>query len=89
MFRQFEGTNYLFAVSMRDQKTTADFKLPWRRHAEVNVLSESRTLAAGPEFRDAFDGYSVHLYGLEIGRAVARRLTSLSLSGSLPSCNTS
>lgn len=64
MVKRHKGATYLFAVAMRDGKTTATFKLEnlTGKHA-VDVLGEDRTLpSTGGVFGDTFDPYAVHLY---------------------------
>jgi len=63
MTRRWAGATYVFAVNMRDVKTTGAFSLPGRPSGSVEVLGEDRTLKpAGGKFTDDFDGYAVHLY---------------------------
>jgi Beta-galactosidase len=67
--KRHAGRTYLFAVAMRDVGTTADFRLPDRGDARVEVLGEGRTIAAvGGRWEDRFTGYQVHLYRIEPSR---------------------
>ena len=64
MSKKHNGATYLFAVGMRDDKTTATFTL---RHAEsiktIEVLGENRTIPVNDGvFKDNFDAWDVHLY---------------------------
>ena len=58
------GATYLFAVSMRERKTTAAFTVrDVPASAKVEVLGEGRTLdAAGGKFSDRFEDYAAHVY---------------------------
>ena len=54
-------SNYIFAVAMRGEKTTATFKV--RSGKTVEVIGEDRTLQIKKgKFSDVFSGYGVHLY---------------------------
>ncbi|MBP7934969.1 MAG: beta-galactosidase [Phycisphaerae bacterium] len=55
---------YVFAIAMRDGKTTGTFRLGGKlAPTTVSVLGENRTLDINDgQWRDAFDGYGVHLY---------------------------
>lgn len=63
-FRELSGTNYVFAVGLRDGPTTATFTLPAKSTgARIEVLNESRILPlANGAFRDEFAPWAVHLY---------------------------
>jgi hypothetical protein len=53
--------NYIFAVAMRNGKTSATFEIKSGR--TVEVLGEDRTIQVKKgKFTDEFDGYGVHLY---------------------------
>ena len=63
MVKDAGGARYVFAVAMRDQETTATFKLPGRTGGQIEVLDENRTLPLKDgQFQDRFEGYEVHLY---------------------------
>jgi hypothetical protein len=62
MFRELNGTNYLFAVCMRNERTTTTFNLPSPQHGEIEVLGEARSIPAGSNFEEKFEPYAVHLY---------------------------
>jgi hypothetical protein len=63
MCKKRDEAVYLFAVAMRDTKTTARFTLPSQSAGRVEVVGEQRTLdVSNGAFEDAFDGYAVHLY---------------------------
>ncbi|MHB1557093.1 MAG: beta-galactosidase [Isosphaeraceae bacterium] len=67
--KRHDGRTYLFAVAMRDGRTTATFRLPGQADARVEVLGEGRTIQAnGGRWDDRFDGYGVHLYRITAGR---------------------
>lgn len=54
-------TNYLFAVAMRDGKTTATFDV--KSGKTVEVIGENRTIPIKKgKFSDEFSDYGVHLY---------------------------
>jgi hypothetical protein len=62
--RERDGRTYLFAVGMRDGRTTATFTVNGRKgkHA-VEVIDERRTIAAQDGvFKDTFAPWAVHLY---------------------------
>jgi hypothetical protein len=68
MAKKHDGATYLFAVGMRDDKTTATFTL---RHAEsvntVEVIGENRTInVKDGVFKDNFEAWDVHLYKTKI-----------------------
>ncbi len=61
--RQHSGTNYLFAVGMRNGSTAATFRVSGARDASVEVIGENRTLKLRDgAFRDSFGPWDVHLY---------------------------
>jgi hypothetical protein len=64
MFRESMGTNYLFAVSMRNRKTEAEFSSPALAGARrVEVLHENRSVGVTDRaFIDEFPPYAVRLY---------------------------
>lgn len=67
MVKRCDGATWLFAVAMREGKTTATFDL---RHGTgtVEVLDEARQLAIRDgKLQDTFEPYAVHLY--RIGRS--------------------
>jgi hypothetical protein len=68
MAKKHDGATYLFAVGMRDDKTTATFTL---QHAEsvntVEVIGENRTInVKDGVFKDDFNAWDVHLYKTKI-----------------------
>jgi len=64
MAKKYKDARYLFAVGMRDGKTTATFTAPaLKGDRTVEVLGENRTiLSANGIFRDSFEAWDVHLY---------------------------
>jgi hypothetical protein len=70
MMKRHQGATYLFAVPMREGKTTATFTLDQSpAETRVLVLSENRELVAKQGvFSDAFGPWEVHLYRIA-GRA--------------------
>jgi hypothetical protein len=64
MVKRQEDSVYVFAVGMRDGKTTATFQVAGLKgKAKVEVLDEGRSLAAQDGvFQDAFGPWDVHLY---------------------------
>jgi hypothetical protein len=65
--RRHGGAVYVFAVGMRDGKTTATFTVAGvKGRAKVEVIDEGRTLEASDGvFRDAFEPWDVHLYKIK------------------------
>jgi hypothetical protein len=64
MMKQYQESNYLFAVGMRDGKCSATFTLQGLSgQREIEVLGEARTLMSKDGvFTDRFEPYEVHLY---------------------------
>jgi hypothetical protein len=64
MAKRMDGALYLFAVGMREGKTTASFGLPGLSgELKVEVLDENRTLKTDHGvFRDDFQSWDAHLY---------------------------
>ena len=63
MLKRHGGATYLFAVAMRDGKTSGSFHVPGAGEAVAEVLDENRTIRITEgKFTDAFKGYDVHLY---------------------------
>src|SRR5436190_20117342 len=64
MVKRHGGATYLFAAAMRNQATTAIFKLQTASKAQnARVLDESRTMPIqNRQFTDVFEPYAVHLY---------------------------
>lgn len=64
MAKKYKGARYLFAVGMRDGKTTATFTArDLKGNRAVEVLGENRTiLSEDGVFRDSFEAWGVHLY---------------------------
>lgn len=59
--KKYDGAHYVFAAAMRNNNTTATFKV--RSGRTVEVIGENRTLyIKRKRFRDDFSGYDVHLY---------------------------
>jgi hypothetical protein len=64
MSKNFNGHNYLFSVAMRNDKTTAEFKV--KSGKKVEVLGENRILKIKKgKFTDEFAPYAVHLYKIK------------------------
>jgi len=64
MAKKHNDATYLFAVAMRNDKTTATFTI---KHAEsvknVEVIGENRTInVENGVFKDSFEAWDVHLY---------------------------
>jgi hypothetical protein len=68
MVKQHNGATYVFAVAMRNKGTKCTFKFAsGNKEAKVEVLGESRTLAADDlQFSDEFPPYGVHLYRVTV-----------------------
>jgi hypothetical protein len=66
MVKQHQGSTYVFAVAMRDGKSTATFTLDgFTGDTRVTVLGENRELTASKgAFADTFASWDVHLYQL-------------------------
>jgi RNA polymerase sigma factor (sigma-70 family) len=64
MVKHLDGATYLFAVNMREIKTSAAFNVrKLNAKAQAEVLQESRSLAVeSGRFTDSFGPYAVHLY---------------------------
>ena len=63
MARRHDGALYIFAVAMRDGKTTGTFRVPSQKDSQVEVIDERRTLPLKDgAFADEFAGYEAHLY---------------------------
>jgi hypothetical protein len=64
LLKRHAGAAYVFAVGMRDGKTTARFKVPGLpASATAEVLGEKRTVAVEQgAFEDTFNPWDVHLY---------------------------
>jgi hypothetical protein len=68
MAKRTDNALYLFAVAMRDGKTTATFTIAGvTRESKVEVLDENRTLGTqNGTFRDEFQPWDVHIYRIAI-----------------------
>lgn len=64
--RERGGTTCIFAVGMRDGRTTATFTLSGRKGEQlVEVMDENRTIVAKDGvFEDTFEPWAVHLYAV-------------------------
>jgi len=64
MTKIYEGAMYLFAVGMRNGKTSATFTVQGiKGESAVEVLDENRMLTSkSGVFKDTFSPYEVHLY---------------------------
>ena len=64
MMKKYRDSIYLFAVGMRDGRSTATFTIKGvSGQKEVEVLGENRTLSSKDGvFKDWFEPYEVHLY---------------------------
>ncbi|MHC4230371.1 MAG: hypothetical protein ACYSW0_23295 [Planctomycetota bacterium] len=67
MVKKHEGATYLFAVAMREGKTTATFDLQKLRDGiTVEVLAENRAITSkNGVFKDIFETWDVHLYRIQ------------------------
>lgn len=67
MMKRHQGSIYMFAVGMRDGKTTASFKIDGiLGDATMSVIGENRSLTAKDGvFGDVFDPWGVHLYQIK------------------------
>lgn len=65
MTKHHGGATYVFAVGMRNAKTTGRFTVPGAGDGNVEVIDEGRsvTMKVGV-FTDTFEPYAVHLYRL-------------------------
>ena len=61
MTKNYGGANYIFAIAMRKDETTATFTVTSGNHVEVFGEGRSITITNG-KFSDFFSPYSVHLY---------------------------
>jgi len=66
LYRQYQGTNYLFAVNLRSQPVHCAISIAgYRSETPVQVLDEQRTIpASAGAFADDFKPYAVHLYAV-------------------------
>lgn len=64
MAKRYKGTTYLFAVGMRNGRTTASFKIyNLTGRKDVEVIDENRIiLSNNGVFKDKFEPWDVHLY---------------------------
>ena len=64
--KQDERAIYVFAVAMRDAKTTGTFTITGKlTGGKIEVVGENRSIEfAGGTYSDNFEGYGVHLYKL-------------------------
>ena len=69
MVRRHGAATYVFAVGMRDGKSTATFKIAGlAKNAKAEVLDEGRTLEVRDGvFSDTFQPWEVHLYKIQDG----------------------
>lgn len=61
MTKNYKGSDYIFSISMRKGKTTAEFIVKSGKKAEVIGENRSIKIKRG-KFSDEFEAYSVHLY---------------------------
>jgi hypothetical protein len=64
MVKKHDGATYLFAVGMRDNKTTATFTLQQPgSYKTIETIGENRTIVVkNGVFKDNFEAWDVHLY---------------------------
>jgi hypothetical protein len=68
MGRRYRGATYVFAVGMRAKGTGAAFEVAGVKDGKAEVIGEGRTAeVVGGRFKDAFEGYGVHLYRISSG----------------------
>ncbi|TKJ35735.1 MAG: hypothetical protein CEE38_14105 [Planctomycetes bacterium B3_Pla] len=67
MVKKHEGATYLFAVAMREGKTTATFDLQkLQGRTTIEVIGENRTIAVkNGVFQDIFEAWDVHIYRVQ------------------------
>lgn len=67
MMKRHEGSIYVFAVGMREGKTSSTFTLSGLKgRTKVEVIDEDRTLEMRDgRFEDRFDAWDAHLYRIE------------------------
>jgi hypothetical protein len=70
ILKRHGGSAYVFAVSTRDAPAKGAFSVAGLRGARAaEVLGEGRTVdVKDGRFEDAFEGYAVHLYRIELGK---------------------
>ncbi len=75
MVKNYDGSDYLFAVAMRNDTATARFSCAGLGVKDsVEVLDENRKLSvANNVFSDRFAGYGAHLYKINLPGNVAAR----------------
>jgi hypothetical protein len=68
MVKNLAGADYVFAVAMRGDTTTARFTIAGQSAKDsAEVLDENRAVpVAGGTFSDRFAGYGVHLYRIKL-----------------------
>ena len=63
MLKEKDGAYYLFAIGMRNEATTATFRIEGMEAATIDVVGEDRTVEApAGEFEDAFAPHERHVY---------------------------
>src|SRR4029079_8799559 len=63
LYSELNGTNYIFAVCMRNASMPATFGAAGLRSAVVEVIGEDRSIAIDDGvLHDQFSPYAVHLY---------------------------
>jgi hypothetical protein len=63
MTKIYDGEIYIFAASMREGETAADFTLSCPTGSKAEVIGENRTLeVTDGKFTDAFVSYDIHIY---------------------------
>jgi len=69
MVKEYEGSMYIFAATMRNESASALFRVSRVGGGRAEVLDERRNVTiSGGGFNDSFAGYSVHLYKIPIDR---------------------
>ncbi len=61
MTRNYKGTNYIFAIAMRRDQTTATSTVASGTYIEVFCEGRSITVSNG-SFSDTFSFYAIHIY---------------------------
>ncbi len=81
MVKHHEDSLYVFAVSMRNETTTAAFSVKGISDGEVTVIGEDRELSISDgSFEDQYEGYGVHLYKMSLPSTGVEKGTAASFS---------
>lgn len=65
--RRFEGASYVFAVNIKPEAVQATITVRKLGNRTAKVIGEDRSVPVeNDKIRDAFEGYAVHLYEIEL-----------------------